>query len=120
MSAMRGFFASVGVLLCLGVSGAAGAQTAADRAVPRYAHIIVIFEENKNYEQILNPAMAPNITALAAKYGDATQFFGEVHPSEANYVALVGGDTFGIHDADAFYCHAGVVDPFCAGSAAPG
>ena len=69
---MRGFFAGVGVLLCLGVSGAAAQTTSADRAVPRYAHIIVIFEENKNYEQILNPAMAPNITALAAKYGYRT------------------------------------------------
>jgi hypothetical protein len=91
-----------------------------DRAVPRYAHIIVIYEENKNYAQILDPTMAPNISALAASYGNATQFFGEVHPSEANYVALLGGDTFGIHDDDAFFCHAGVVDPFCAGASASG
>jgi phosphatidylinositol-3-phosphatase len=117
----RKLFAAAGLTFCMGASAAwSQAQTAADRAVPRYAHIIVIFEENKNYEQIMSPAMAPNITALAAKYGDAARFFGEVHPSEANYVALVGGDTFGIHDDDAFYCHAGVVDPFCAGSAAPG
>ena len=107
---------------CFGAAGAAWSQapTNADRATPRYTHVIVILEENKNYEQILNPAMAPNISAFAAKYGDATQFFGEVHPSEANYVALLGGDTFGIHDDDAFYCHAGVADPFCDGAAAPG
>jgi hypothetical protein len=101
-------------------AAAAGPQTAADRAIPRYAHIIVIFEENKNYAQVLDPAAAPNIAALAAQYGDATQFFGEVHPSEANYVALVGGDTFGIHDDDGYYCHAGMADPACAGAAAPG
>jgi hypothetical protein len=36
-------------------------------------------------------------------------------------VALLAGDTFGIHDDDAFYCHAGMTaDPFCAGSGAPG
>jgi phospholipase C len=101
--------------------GAAGAQPApADRAIPRYAHVFVIVEENKNYDQILDPASAPNIAGLARTYGDASQFFGEVHPSEANYVALLGGDTFGIHDDDGFYCHAGMVDPACPGAAAPG
>jgi len=39
------------------------AQLPADRAVPRYAHIIVILEENKSYEQIVDPAVAPNIAA---------------------------------------------------------
>ena len=88
--------------------------------IPRYAHIFVIVEENKNYEQILNPASAPNIASLAARYGDATRFFGEVHPSEGDYVALLGGDTFGIHDDDGFTCKAGDPDPFCGGSSAPG
>ncbi len=91
-----------------------------DRLVPRYRHIFVIVEENKNYEQILDPAMAPNISNLAASYGNATQFFGEVHPSEGNYVALLGGDTFGIHDDDGFSCHPGSTGEFCTGAAAPG
>lgn len=108
--------------LWLGVPATASAQamTAADRAVPRYAHVFVIVEENKDYAQIMDPASAPNIAALARAYGDASQFFGEVHPSEANYVALLGGDTFGIHDDDGFFCHAGLTDPACAGAAAPG
>jgi hypothetical protein len=88
--------------------------------VPRYAHVFVIIEENKDYAQILDPATAPNIAGLAARYGNATQFFAEVHPSEANYVALLGGDTFGIHDDDAYYCHAGQADPYCAGAGQPG
>ena len=89
-------------------------------AIPRYAHIFVIVEENKEYDQILDPATAPNIAGLAAKYGNATKFYGEVHPSEANYVALLGGDTFGIHDDDGFSCKAGDKDPFCGGSSASG
>jgi arylsulfatase A-like enzyme len=111
---------SIAALVGLCAAGSAPARDDADRAVPRYSHIIVVFEENKNYEQILEPAVAPNIAGLAAQYGNATQFFGEVHPSEANYVAMLGGDTFGIHDDDAFYCHAGLIDPYCAGAAAPG
>src|ERR1700761_6205109 len=112
------FAALIGLL----IAAPALAQPAAalDRSVPKYQHIIVIFEENKNYAQVLDPAVAPNISALAAKYGNATQFFGEVHPSEANYVALIGGDTFGIHDDDGYFCRAGTLDPACAGAAVPG
>ncbi|HLI67902.1 MAG TPA: alkaline phosphatase family protein [Caulobacteraceae bacterium] len=110
---------ALAALACLAAPNAT-AQTAADRAVPRYAHIVVIVEENKNYDQVLNPAAAPNIAGLAAAYGNAAQFFSEVHPSEANYIAFLAGDTYGIHDDDAYYCHAGLEDPFCPGAAAPG
>jgi len=89
------------------------AVLADDRAVPRYAHIFVIIAENKAYEQIIGSPNAPNLNQFAKTYGLATQFYGEVHPSEANYVAMLGGNTFGIHDDDAFYCNAGKVDPFC-------
>lgn len=89
---------------------------AADRQTPAYSHIFVIVEENKNYEQILDPGSAPNIAGLAKAYGNATRFYGEVHPSEANYVALLGGDTFGIHDDDAYYCKPDSNRPFCGGA----
>jgi hypothetical protein len=104
----------------LGFSAPAWAQTAADRAVPHYAHIFVIIEENKNYDQILDPKIAPNIANLAAEYGNATRFYGEAHPSEENYVALLGGDTYGIHDDDAYYCKAGSTDAQCPGAAVSG
>ena len=97
------------------------AQAAPDDAsVPRYAHIVVILEENKDYSQVLGPAVAPNIAGWMKHYGSATRFYGEVHPSEANYVALLGGDTFGIHDDDAFYCKPGQVDPNCPHALQPG
>ena len=112
-------------LLCLlaltAVTGAAQADPALSRpSPPRYDHVFVIIEENKDYDQILSPIAAPHIAALAHTYGQATQFFGEVHPSEANYLALLGGDTFGIHDDDAYYCKPGQVDRLCGGALAPG
>ena len=110
-------------LAALGLGGAgrpAAADPPAYGRVARYAHVVVIVDENKDYGQILDPAAAPEISALAKTYGLATQFFAEVHPSEANYVALLGGDTFGIHDDDAYYCHPGSTRPFCEGAAAPG
>lgn len=89
---------------------------AEDKAIPRYKHIFVIIAENKSYEQIISSSNAPNLNRFAKTYGLATQFYGEVHPSEANYVAMLGGSTFGIHDDDAFYCTSRRLDPFCSTS----
>ncbi len=111
-------FLTIAVLL--GLVGAAAARPAADADVPRYDHVVVIVEENKDYGQILDRKVAPHFARFAARYGNATRFFGEVHPSEANYVALLGGDTFGIHDDDPFYCRAGSTDRLCEGAARPG
>ena len=74
------------------IAASPAGQTAADRQVPAYDHVIVIMEENKNYEQIMSPQAAPNIARLAAEYGTADQFFAEVHPIEANYDLLNGID----------------------------
>ena len=120
--------AAVGALGAV-VALAAGATPAAappaliksdDGGVPRYQHVFVIVEENKDYGRILNPQVAPHIAQLASQYGDASQFYGETHPSQANYVALLGGDTFGIHDDDAYYCHAGRFGRSCLGALLPG
>lgn len=90
-------------------------------AMPRYDHIFVIIEENKGYQQIMDhPQWTPVIHRLAAEYGQATQFYGEVHLSEANYIAMLGGDTFGIHDDDAYYCKPAMRNVFCEASRQPG
>jgi hypothetical protein len=90
--------------------------TARDGAVPpmpRYAHIFVIIEENHTTDEIIGNAAAPTLTKLAKEYGFASNFYALRHPSEPNYVALVGGDTFGIADDDAFYCRPGKSDWGC-------
>jgi phosphatidylinositol-3-phosphatase len=99
-------------------TGNAAAVTASNaRAIDhieRYRHIFVIIAENKSYDRIIGPgSVAPNINRLARSYGLASQFFAEAHPSEPNYIAMLGGDTFGIHDNDAFYCTPGLRDAWC-------
>jgi phosphatidylinositol-3-phosphatase len=112
---------ALGAALGVAAVGVAGARTAQKaEGVPRFAHVFVIIEENKDYDQIVGGANAPTISRLAREYGDATHMYGEVHPSEANYVALLGGDTFGIHDDDPYYCKPGSTDANCAGAAEPG
>jgi phospholipase C len=123
MKSLRGLkSAGLGLASLVGAMAiaASASATAAPAAMPRYNHIFVIVEENKGYDQIMShPQWTPVIHRLAREYGSATQFYAEVHSSEGNYLAMVGGDTFGIHDDDAFYCHAGVKDRFCEDSAKP-
>ena len=113
----RGWFSGAVLAgsMALAACAAAAAQPVLE-GVPRFAHIFVIVEENKDFDQILGGVDAPNIARLAKAYGNATRFFGEVHPSEGNYVALLGGDTNGIHDDDPWYCKPGTTEPTCAGA----
>jgi phosphatidylinositol-3-phosphatase len=64
--------------------------------VPAFKHIFVIVLENKEYEQVLGSAQASYFNSLAQQYGLATNYYGIRHPSLPNYLALTGGDTFGI------------------------
>jgi len=97
-------------LLTLAAPAAVSAVAPADRRVPRFDHVIVIVEENKDAAEILFSNNAPTLKRLAQTYGLASNFYGEVHPSEGNYVAMISGDTYGIHDDDAFYCRPHLFD----------
>lgn len=90
-----------------------------DTQVPRYDHILVIIGENQTYGPMMSGETTPNLKRLAESYGVASNFFAEVHPSEGNYVAMLGGSTFGIHDDDAYYCKPGKADRYCSKSDAP-
>ena len=94
------------VLICLAFNAHAG-------SMPSYDHVIVIIAENKNFEQIIGSADAPRLNRLAKDYGLATNFYAEVHPSEGNYIAMLGGSTFGVHDDDAWYCTPLKIDRYC-------
>jgi acid phosphatase len=64
--------------------------------VPAFDHIFVVVEENKGFSQIIGNASAPYINSLANQYGLATDYQAVAHPSLPNYLALIGGGTFGI------------------------
>lgn len=113
----------VACYLLLGPRSPVGVPTKEERraVMPHYQHFFVIVAENKSYDQIFGePDWAPAIHKLAAQYGSATHFYSEVHPSEGNYVAMLGGDTFGIHDDDAFYCRPGRQIQECPNADEPG
>ncbi len=68
----------------------------AQPTVPPFDHIFIVIMENHGYGEIIGSADAPFINQLAARYGVATNYVSVAHPSLPNYLALTGGDTFGV------------------------
>jgi len=60
-------------------------------------------EENHGFADVIGNPAAPNLNALASRFGLATSYFGVTHPSEPNYVAVLGGNSFGIVDDNPYY-----------------
>jgi phospholipase C len=113
---------AVGTLAAAAVAGmatpvAASATPLQSQILP-YQHIVEIMMENQSYGTIIGNPLAPDINALANRYGLATNYFGVTHPSEPNYVASIGGSNFGIEDDNQFYCTSALAstDPMCAGT----
>jgi hypothetical protein len=70
--------------------------------IPAFRHIYVIIMENKEYSSIVGSRQAPYLNSLVARYGLATNFYAETHPSEPNYIALTSGGLQGT-DSDGYY-----------------
>ncbi|KRC57361.1 hypothetical protein ASE19_23850 [Nocardioides sp. Root79] len=56
----------------------------------------MVIEENHSRDQML--AQMPHLARLAHRYGMATRWSALVHPSEPNYLAIVGGSMFSVTD----------------------
>lgn len=75
-------------------SGADGAYA----AVPRPDHVVVVFFENKGYDNVMGSSDAPYLNELAARGANMTDSHGVTHPSQPNYLALFSGGTQGVTD----------------------
>ena len=64
--------------------------------VPNFKHIIIVVFENKEFGTVVNNSRMPYFNQLARSYTLLTQFYAEIHPSLPNYLAMIGGDTFGV------------------------
>lgn len=92
------------VVICWAVAGLAPAGASPrPAAASHYDHVFVIVEENHSFTDVIGNPAAPNLNALASAYGVATNYFGVSHPSEPNYVALLGGSPFTVNSDNAYY-----------------
>ena len=64
--------------------------------LPDFSHIVVIVMENEPETAIIGNPDAPYLNALAKTGALATRYYAVSHPSLPNYLALVGGSTFGV------------------------
>lgn len=63
--------------------------------IPSFEHIVIIVMENRSYEEIVNNKNAPYTNKLIKTGALATNYYAITHPSLPNYIALLGGSTFG-------------------------
>ncbi|MGN6722675.1 MAG: alkaline phosphatase family protein [Marmoricola sp.] len=68
------------------------------RAVPAYAHVVLVIFENHEQSQIIGSPDAPYLTALASQGANFTHSFAIEHPSEPNYLDLFSGSNVGVRD----------------------
>ena len=99
-----------GLLTLLSACSAGGPQrpattyVATPHALPSFSHVFVIVMENREYGDVIGSRDAPYLNTLARTYGLATASYAISHPSLPNYLALLGGDTFGIQ-SDCTTCY---------------
>ena len=60
--------------------------------LPVYDHVVIVVEENKDYDQIVGNKKAPYINDVLIKEGaNLTKMYGEEHHSQGNYFWLFSG-----------------------------
>jgi acid phosphatase len=68
--------------------------------VPQVNHVFIVVEENESFSQIIgNPAM-PYLNSLANRFGLATNYFANTHPSIGNYFMLTTGQILTNNDSE--------------------
>jgi acid phosphatase len=68
------------------------------------SHIVVVVMENHEYDQVVGSPDAPFLDRMARVGVLLSREFAITHPSLPNYLALLGGSTFGI-TSDCTTCH---------------
>ena len=67
--------------------------------VPSSSHVFIVLEENHSYSSVItNPPSMPYLNSLANKYGLATQYYADTHPSIGNYFMLTTGSVITNND----------------------
>lgn len=91
------------LLALLGIGAHSAPAVAAEPSVSaatalRTSHVFLVVLENREYDEVIGNPQAPYLNRLAQRGAVAVNYFGVTHPSLPNYLALLGGDTFGISE----------------------
>jgi len=58
---------------------------------PTFGHVVLVVEENHDYDEVIGSNSMPYLNSLASQYGLATQYFANGHQSIPNYLMLTTG-----------------------------
>lgn len=87
------FLALASLELACGGGVSSPMQTPIPASQPTFNHVVLVVEENHSYSDVIGNSAMPYFNSLASKYGLATQYFANAHPSLPNYLALTTGLT---------------------------
>src|SRR6267154_5746784 len=73
------------------------AQTSAQ--TPAFGHVVLVLEENHSFASVIGGSAMPYLNSLASKYGLATNFYANTHPSIGNYFMLTAGQIIANNDS---------------------
>jgi acid phosphatase len=73
--------------------------TTSTGTVPASSHVFVVVEENHSYSSVIGNSSMPYLNSLASKYGLATQYYANTHPSIGNYFMLTAGQIITNNDS---------------------
>jgi phosphatidylinositol-3-phosphatase len=66
---------------------------------PQFGHAFIVVEENAGYADVIGSSSMPYFNGLANKYGLATNYYANLHPSIPNYFEMTVGKTLTIDDS---------------------
>src|ERR1700676_2127968 len=75
---------------------ALGLGSKSNAQIPQYDHVVVLIEENHNFNEIIGSSSAPYINSLANAGALFTSSHGTEHPSQPNYLDLYSGFNQGV------------------------
>ena len=93
------------VFALAGCAGGAAANVAPPtptpgQSNPQFGHVFIVVEENASYGDVIGSSSMPYFNSLANKYGLATNYYANLHPSIPDYFELTVGKTLTINDAE--------------------
>lgn len=74
-------------------------STTTTPTVPASSHVFLLVEENHSYSSVIGSSSMPYLNSLASKYGLATQYYANTHPSIGNYFMMTAGQTISNNDS---------------------
>jgi len=67
---------------------------------PQFGHVFIVVEENASYPDVIGNSSMPYFNSLANKWGLATNYYANLHPSIPNYFEMTVGKTLTVNDSE--------------------